>query len=145
MLFADDSAIMMHRSEDVQYLIDHFAKAAAQFSLQINIKKTDCLYQPVKIASPPPKADIITIKNNPLASCADFKYLGSIVASNNKIGIEIVNKMGKVSTAFAKLQDWLCKNKHVSINVKCKVYRAVVLSTLLYGAETWTSYLSFPS
>ena len=140
MLFADDSAIVTHSSEDRQYLSDHFAKAATQFSLKINIKKTECLYQPVKLASPPPKDDIITINNNPLASCTDFKYLGSIMSSNNKIDIEIVNKMGKASTAFAKLQDRLWKNKHVSINVKYKVYRAVVLSTLLYGGETWTIY-----
>ena len=31
-------------------------------------------------------------------------------------------------------------NRHVSIRVKCKVYRAVVLSSLLYGAEAWTIY-----
>ena len=31
-------------------------------------------------------------------------------------------------------------NKHVSIKVKCKVYRAIVLSTLLYGAESWAIY-----
>ena len=140
MLFADDSAIVTYRSEDMQYLNDKFAKAAAQFSLKINIKKTECLYQPVKLVNPPLKADIITINNNPLASCTDFKYLGSTVSSNNKIDTEIVNKMGKASTAFAKLQDRLWKNKHLSINVKCKVYRAVVLSTLLCGAETRTIY-----
>ena len=48
--------------------------------------------------------------------------------------------MGKASTAFPKLQDRLWENKHVSINVKCKVHRAVVLSTLFYVAETWTIY-----
>ena len=28
----------------------------------------------------------------------------------------------------------------MSLRVKCKVYKAIVLSTLLYGAETWTVY-----
>ena len=41
---------------------------------------------------------------------------------------------------LSKLQDRLWQKKHVSINVKCKGCRAVVLSTLLYGAETWTIY-----
>jgi len=27
-----------------------------------------------------------------------------------------------------------------SLRVKCQVYKAIVLSTLLYGAETWTIY-----
>ena len=48
--------------------------------------------------------------------------------------------MGTASAAFGKLQDRLWRNRHVSIRVKCKVYRAVVLTTLLYGAETWTVY-----
>ena len=111
MLFAHDSAIVTHCSEDMQYLIDQFAKAAAQFSMKIDIKKTECLYQRVKLVNPPPKADIITINNNPLASCTDFKYVGSTVSSNNKIDTDIVNKMGKASTAFAKLQK--VKNKDV--------------------------------
>ena len=62
------------------------------------------------------------------------------MSSKNKIDTETVNKMGKASIAFVKLQDRLLKNKHISINVKCKVYGTVVLSTLLYGAETSTIY-----
>jgi len=30
----------------------------------------------------------------------------------------------------------------VTIRVKCQVYRAIVLTTLLYGSETWTLYKS---
>ena len=41
---------------------------------------------------------------------------------------------------FRKLQHRLWNNRHVSIRVKCKVNRAVVLSCLLYGAEAWTIY-----
>eukprot|EP00795_Rhopilema_esculentum_P005845 gene5845-11164_t len=48
--------------------------------------------------------------------------------------------MGKASAAFGRLQERLWNNHHVSIKVKCKVYRAAVLSALLYGAETWTIY-----
>ena len=84
MHYADDSAIVTHRSEDMQYLTDQFAKAATRFSLKINIKKTECLYQPVKPVNPPLKADIITVNNHPIASCTDFKYLRSTVSSNKK-------------------------------------------------------------
>ena len=47
---------------------------------------------------------------------------------------------GNASAAFGKLLDGLWNNRHVSIRVKCKVYRAIVLSTLLYGPEAWTIY-----
>ena len=34
----------------------------------------------------------------------------------------------------------LWNNHHVSMQVKGKIYRAIVLSTILYGAEVWTVY-----
>ena len=39
MLFADDSALVAHTAEDMQMLVDCFARAASHFSLKINIKK----------------------------------------------------------------------------------------------------------
>ena len=51
MLFADDSALVEHSVEDMQSLVEKFTRGASQFSLQINIKKTECLYQPPKFQS----------------------------------------------------------------------------------------------
>lgn len=51
-------------------------------------------------------------------------------------------RMAKASIAFGRLRDRLWNNHHVSTRVKCQIYRAIVLSTLLYGAETWTIYRS---
>ena len=48
MLYADDSALVAHDAESMQRLIERFSLAAEQFSLKINIKKTECLFQPVK-------------------------------------------------------------------------------------------------
>ena len=48
MLFADDIALVAHSAEDRQSLVEKFARAANQFSLEINIKTTECLYQPSK-------------------------------------------------------------------------------------------------
>ena len=41
---------------------------------------------------------------------------------------------------FGRLQKRLWNNHNVSIRVKGKIYHAIILSTLLYGAETWTVY-----
>ena len=50
--------------------------------------------------------------------------------------------MGNASAGFGKLPDRLWKGRHVSIKVNCKVNQAVVVSSLLYGAETWVIYQS---
>ena len=89
MLFADDSALVAHTAEDMQMLVDCFARAASHFSLKINIKKTECLYQPVKLIRPPPVPVDIMINNQALVKCTDFGYLGSTVSSNARIDKEI--------------------------------------------------------
>ncbi len=140
MLFADDSALVAHSAQDIQLLVDRFSRAATQFSLKINIKKTECMYQPIKLLHPPPEPQLIMINQEPLVQASDFTYLGSTVSSTARIDKELRNRLGKASVAFGKLQLRLWNNRHVSLRVKCKVYRAVVLSSLLYGAESWTIY-----
>ena len=48
--------------------------------------------------------------------------------------------MAKASASFGRLRQRLWNNHHVSMRVKGKIYRAIVLSTLLYGVEAWTVY-----
>ena len=120
--------------------VDRFANAAKHFSLNINIEETECLYKPIKISVAPNMLAQINIDKENLIKCNNFVYLGSTISETAKLDAELMHRMGKASIAFGRLQDRLWKNHHVSTKVKCKVYRAVVLSSLLYGAETWTVY-----
>ena len=48
--------------------------------------------------------------------------------------------MAKASASFGRLRQTLWNNHNVSMRVTGKIYCAIVLSTLLYGAEAWTVY-----
>ena len=122
MLFADDSALVVHSATRIQLLIDSFTKATAQFSLKINIKKIKCMYQPIKLLYPPHEPDIITINQEPFAYVTDLTYLGCTVSSTAGIDKELRNRLCQASSAFGKLRQRLWNNRHVSIRVKCKVY-----------------------
>lgn len=140
LLFADDSALVAHKLDEIQALVNSFATAAKEFSLKINIKKTECLYQPPKFLGAPSQPDIVAVNGEPLKQCKTFKYLGSIVAENAKLDHEISLRMGSASAVYGNLRERLWSNHHVSIKVKCQVYRATVLAALLYGAEAWAVY-----
>ena len=140
MLFADDSVLVAHDVESMQRLVDRFSLAAEKFSLKINIKKTECLFQPVKCQLSTQTPGKIHVRDETLVQTKNFVYLGSTITDNARIDDEITFRMGKASAANARLRERLWENHHVSLKVKGKVYRAVVLSTLLYGAETWTVY-----
>ena len=66
-----------------------------------------------------------------------FKYLGSFVSLQHGDLKEIRVKLAKGRQQFASFQK-LWKSKQLSIPLKCKLYRALVLSVVLYISETWT-------
>ena len=60
--------------------------------------------------------------------------------SNNKMNEELDIRMSNASTSYGMLKEKVWHNKVLTFQTKCSVYRAVVLSSLLYGAEAWTVY-----
>jgi len=54
-----------------------------------------------------------------------------------------VNTMiAKSVVVMARLNKRVLDNNHLTKNIKLRLYQACVLSTLLYGSETWTTYAS---
>ena len=137
LLFADDSALVAHSAEEMQNIVDAFSNASKKFGLKINIKKTEVLYQPNSTRT---REEDIMVDGNKLNSVLEFTYLGSTISSDGCIDDEIQRRMAKASASFGRLRQRLWNNHHVSMRVKGKIYRAIVLSTLLYGAEAWTLY-----
>ena len=138
LMFADDTAFVAHHHQDAQEIITRFAKSAKDFGLKINITKTEMMYQP-----PPGRHDEgeeISIDGEILNSVKSFKYLGSTITYNNKLDQELHLRMSKASQSFGRLREKVWDNKDLTTKTKCAVYQAIVLSTLLYGVESWTVY-----
>ena len=56
------------------------------------------------------------------------------------IGTEVNSRIVEASTAFGRLRETVWERRGIRLSAKLKVYRAVVLSSLLYACETWTVY-----
>ena len=69
----------------------------------------------------------------------DFKYLGSVVDGRGGIMKEVKERIAKASRAFGALKEPVFRDNNLSLATKRLVYKAVVLATLLYGSETWTT------
>ncbi|KAI8498919.1 hypothetical protein Bbelb_233720 [Branchiostoma belcheri] len=138
LLYADDSALVAHTLDSIQRLLEKFAEAARAYGMTINIKKTEVLYQPApgKPHIPPQ----VLLDGTPLAEAETFTYLGSTVSNDNSMDSEIDARRRAASAAFGRLKDRLWNVKSIRLNTKLNVYRAVVLSALLYGLEVSTLY-----
>ena len=119
LLFADYAAIVEHKIEDTRVICKQFEQAATLFGLTINKKKTVTLYQ-----LPPGQTSIdphVEIYGTPLKSVKNFTYLGSIVASDNTIHVNIKNRFRAASGAFGGLWKRVWSQDGIKVSTKCKV------------------------
>jgi len=131
LLLADDCAIMAHTVEHIQKLMDCFATAAKCFGLTVSLKKTKVMLQP-RPGSSPPKPDIF-VNDTALNVVDKLCYLGSVLSQNAEINDDITRRTGVASAAFGRLETRLWKERCVCLSTKVAVYKAVVITTLLYG------------
>nr|VZI01404.1 unnamed protein product [Spirometra erinaceieuropaei] len=85
---------------------------------------------------PPPNS--ATVPNAPPQISVNGNQL--TLSRNTKIDDEVANRISKASQAFGRLRSTIWNRHGLQMSTKLKMYKAVILPTLLYGAETWTVY-----
>ena len=139
-LFADDCALNADSKEAMQRSMDKLSAACDAFGLTISIKKTEVLHQPAQKTNQVQETPAITVKGQTLQTVKKFTYLGSTLTSDAQLDVEIQNRVAKASSSFGRLRNTVWDRKGLNLSTKLKVYRAVVLTSLLYACETWTTY-----
>ena len=134
LLFADDAAFVSHSEEGLQRLLDRFSNSCDLFGLTISLKKTQVMGQDT------PAQPLLKINGETLKVVHQFQYLGSTMTDTLSLDAEISKRMA--FTTLSKLTTRVWENKHLKIPTKVNVYKACVISTLLYGSESWTTYFT---
>ena len=134
MLFADDAAVATHTQQELQALMDHFSQACKDFGLTVSLNKTNVLGQYTM------EQPAITIDDYELDVVEQFTYLDSTITDNLSLDTEIDERIGKAATTLARLTSRVWTNPKLTVKTKMVVYNACVVSTLMYGSETWTTY-----
>ena len=136
LLFADDCALAACSQEALQRLCDCFSTASRRFGLTISIKKTEVLYQPARGNEYVPPS--ISIEGKQLKAVEHFKYLGGTISNDASADAEITSRIAKATGAFGRLSKRLWTNRNIRLDTKIAVYKAAVVTSLLFGCETWT-------
>ncbi|KAF6028629.1 hypothetical protein EB796_013065 [Bugula neritina] len=137
--YADDNMIMAHSEEELQLALTAFNTAYTSLGLTLNAKKTQVMYQPHPNTE---RHEDFSLKvgDQILDQVTTFNYLGSCLSSKANIDAEINRRLQAASSAFGRLQTRVFNNKDIYRQTKLKVYKAIVLPTLLYASETWVTY-----
>ena len=116
--------------------MNRFATSYEMFGLAISLNKTNVMATGAEITP------TIMASNHQLNVVNNFNYLGSTIIDDLSLDAEIQKRIGMASSALARLSRRVWTNNMLTINTKITVYKACVLSTLLYASESWTMYSS---
>ena len=123
---------MAYRETDLQIIVNKFAEASRLFGLTVSLGKTEVLFQPAPAA----------VAHRPTSSTGgtQLKYLGSVIISDGSLDKEMSARICKASQGLGCMKTRVLNQHSIRQFTKLKVYRVVVLTSLLYGCETWTLY-----
>ena len=135
--YADDMAIMDNSRDGLQESTDILAHYSSYAGLKINAKKTKCMAVS-KCASQRPyiEEDYIELEVNgePVEQVSNFVYLGVTISGDGRIDKDLDIRIQRAYGAFHQL--WkIWKSRTIKTPTKIRIYRAAVISILLYGAE----------
>ena len=123
--YADDTTLMAESEEELKSLLMKVKEESEKAGLKLNIQKT-------KMASGP-----ITSWEIDGETVSDFLFLGSKITVDGDCSHEIKRHLllgRKVMTSL----DSILKSTDITLLIKVHLAKAMVLSVVIYGCESWT-------
>jgi len=133
--FADDMASVADNQHHLQAVVDGIKSDCTKMGLRINIDKTE-----VQLISKRKTEMNITVGGNKLKQVREFVYLGGKFdeEGGSKPDVQTLQRrIGLACDALKRLSK-IWRSRDISPSTKVKVFETLVLSILLYNAETWT-------
>lgn len=131
--FADDIAITARNKEGIEEILEHLERGANEGGLIINEAKTkySIISRNERRTSP-----YISINGHNFEVVRHFKYLGSIISSDNSINEEIKARISSATKCYATITNVL-GSKELSWKTKICIYQTIIRPVVTYGSETW--------
>ena len=133
--FADDVVLMAQSREAAAVALRAYVDVARDFGMTVSVSKTKFMVVGSEVLEEE-KAPI-SVDGGQIEWVSEFPYLGSLIADSGRMDAEIEKRLASASKAFGALRQAVFNDAHLSLNTKRQVYRACVLSVLLYGSECW--------
>jgi hypothetical protein len=118
-------------NKNTETLID----ACKEVGLEVNVEKTK--YILVSRGQNAGQNRDIKIGNGSFENVSQFKYLGMTVTNQNLILEESKRRLNSGNACYHLVQNLLSSHL-LSINVKVRIYKTIILPVVLYGCETWS-------
>ena len=122
--FADDLALMAQRARDMEESFRHLVRHAGRVGLQVNMIKTKLM-----------RINTLSINGISIKETENFCYIGSILAKDGVVDLDVNSRIQKARQAFISLNN-IWKSTQLTRNLKLRFFKTNCISVLLYGCET---------
>ena len=132
-LYADDLVLVAEQKQDLQRMLTVVDWVCKKWGMAISVEKSKVLTVGC--------ADVCTaiqLNNQSLEEVESFIYLGSSIDKSGKASTEVDTRIEKGDRAYQMWRKKVFRSANLSKATKMRVFRTLVMSVLLYGAETWT-------
>ena len=109
-----------------------FSDACQDLGLTISLKKTQVMGQDTD------STPVISINDHELDVIHDFVYLGSAISDTLSLDAQLNRRIGKAAITMTRLTKKAWNNSKLTVHTKIQIYRACIVSTLLYDGKCWT-------
>ena len=126
-----------------------FAPSACVLQEALTVLQEEANLVGMQISWPKTKLMAITPNHLPLKICNkevvfvdSFTYLGSLITNDGSSSRDITSRIAQAASAMCRLSNPRFRKHRISIRTKINMYRALVVSVLLYGSEAWATTLA---
>lgn len=131
--YADDTLLIADTPQDLETLLKKVSDKCHDHGLKLNETKTKYMV----ISKTPTNNTSIQLNGILIERVDKITYLGCQLNENWDLSKEIIIRIEKARSIFTKMRNVLCSHD-LSLDLKIRILRCYVFSTLLYGVEAWT-------
>ncbi len=144
-VFADDTVLLASSWSTFTRMTQLFDRSLKMFGATINPTKSEWMEitghatSAFRDLAPLPGSRVLYIDNVGIPKTAVFKYLGSMFAIDDTLGIlcDVNRRLALAHAAFGQLRH-VWQSKSISRHIKAQLLQSCVGSVLTYGSEHWT-------
>lgn len=134
--YADDAALIADTLVNLHSLAKGFQLHLREWGLELSVEKTEAMSSQAGAHAPIPVEEFGGFDEIKFSEY--FEYLGVVIQRHGSGDLAVTERLEKARKAFWALNSSVWSVQQLSLSTKLSVYRACVLSVLLYGAEVWT-------
>ena len=126
--------LVAESGEELQFMVNTLDRACMRWGMTINRAKTKTVSVGAETGD---DQTAIALKGTTLEAVEAFSYLGSEVQQTARVDEDVRMRLEKAAKVYQMWRKKVFRSQNTSKKTKIYVFQMMVMSVLLYGAETW--------